>query len=198
MPALLLVLSLSSLHASPEFWLGGELVYDLNIPSDEIKGNFITYGNDLESINSGGFGLNAVFFPSSAVRIGPFLTLNMIFPVGVTLDGNTEAMQSYESDFRFDTSMGLAYYQLIGPRFGFFLEGGVEYGHYRISTTNRPNDPSPVEYRRFGEWSAIADVGVIAVRKNSFFRLYAGLSCSLFQPLSGFRVVIGAGGGFIL
>ncbi len=193
----MLVILLLPISARSEIWIGADLVYDLNVPSDEIKENFVTYGGNIESINSGGFGFDLIFFPSDVLRIGPFMTLDIMFPVGVTSAGNTEVLTSYESDFRLDTTFGLSYYQLVGPRFGFFIDCGMEYGFYRISTTNRPNDPTPVEYRRFGEWSLIADAGVIAIRKNSFFRLYAGFSGSLFQPSFGFRVVIGAGGGFI-
>ena len=196
--SLMVLIILLPLGAKSEIWLGADLVYDINVLSDDIKDNFVTYGGNFESINSGGLGFDVIIFPYDAVRIGPFLTLDIIFPVGITYAGNTEVLTSYESDFRLDTTFGLSYYQLVGPRFGFFIDGGVEYGYYRISTTNRPNDPTPVEYRRFGEWSFVADIGVIAIRKNSFFRLYAGFSGSLFQPTFGFRIVLGAGGGFIL
>ena len=74
----------------------------------------------------------------------------------------------------------------------------MEYSYYRASTTNNPNSPGPVDYRRFGEWNAIGNLGIIAVRKNSYFRFYAGFSYSLFQSTPGFKVIVGGGGGFIL
>ena len=194
---MLLLLSFSA-YAAQEFWLGADILYDLNIPTSEVRDNLeSTYGR-VEVINSVGLGIDAIYFPFSQVRIGPFLTLDMIFPVGISFDGTTEAFISYESDYRLDTSFGIAYYQLIGPRFGFFADAGMEYGYYRASTTNDPNSPGPVDYRRFGEWSVMGDLGIIAVRKNSYFRFYAGFSYSLFQSSHGMKIVIGGGGGFIL
>ena len=198
--AVLLIISLLSfpLLSKQEVWLGADILYDLNIPTSEVKDSLeSTYGR-VEMINSVGLGLDVMYFPFSMVRIGPFLTLDMIFPVGVSFAGSTEAFISYESDYRLDTSLGLAYYQLIGPRFGFFIDAGIEYGYYRASTTNDPNSPGPVDYRRFGEWNAIADLGIIAIRKNSYFRFYAGFAYTLFQSTPGFKIVIGGGGGFIL
>ena len=195
---LLLMLLFFPLSAKLEVWLGADIIYDLNIPTSDVKDNLeSTYGR-VETINSVGLGFDALYFPFSSLRIGPFLTLDIIFPVGVTFGGATEAFISYESDYRLDTSFGLSYYQLIGPRYGFFLDFGMEYGYYRASTTNDPNSPGPVEYRRFGEWSLIGDLGIIAVRKNSYFRFYAGISYSLFESSLGLRVVIGGGGGFII
>ncbi len=190
---LLLIILSFPLSAKGEVWIGGNLLYDLNVPPANIKENFFTYGN-AETISSVGLGVNLLYFPVNTVKIGPFVTFDFIFPVGL----DSVAFISYESDFRLDFGLGVAYYQLIGPRFGFFLDFGVEYAYYRASTTNTPNNPLPVEYRTFGEWSLIADLGVIAVRKNSFFRFYAGFSYSLFSTSPGFRVLIGAGGGFII
>ena len=196
--AFLLLMIPFSVAAAGEVWLGADLVYDLNIPTEKVRNNMeSTYGR-IESINSVGLGFDVLYFPSGKVRIGPFLTLDIVFPVGISYDGSTEQFISYESDFRFDSSFGLAYYQLIGPRFGFFIDLGMEYGYYRASTTNDPNSAAPVMYRRFGEWNAIGDLGVIAIRKNSFFRFYAGFSYSLFQSDPGIKILIGAGGGFIL
>ena len=196
--AIVIFLMLMPLSARQEFWIGGDVLYDLNIPTAEVKDSLeSTYGR-VEMINSVGLGLDMMYFPSDKVRIGPFLDLNIIFPVGVSFDGSTEAFISYESDYRLDSSLGLAYYQLIGPRFGFFIDVGMEYSYYRASTTNNPNSPGPVDYRRFGEWNAIGNLGIIAVRKNSYFRFYAGFSYSLFQSTPGFKAIVGGGGGVIL
>ena len=60
----MLFILLLPLGAKSEIWVGADLVYDLNVPSDDIKDNFVTYGGNLESINSGGLGFDLIFFPS--------------------------------------------------------------------------------------------------------------------------------------
>ena len=95
--AIVIFLMLMPLSARQEFWIGGDVLYDLNIPTAEVKDSLeSTYGR-VEMINSVGLGLDMMYFPSDKVRIGPFLDLNIIFPVGVSFDGSTEAFISYES-----------------------------------------------------------------------------------------------------
>lgn len=196
---IVLLLSIASLSSSPEFWLGASLRYDMNSISNDWKQYFPAYNDGrISFINSGGLNADFLCFWSPQLRLGLFTSLDMLFPVGYVADGGgTEGYISYKFDYRMDLTAGLAYYHMISPRLGLFAEAGMGYSFYRIAVTNDVNERDPGESNQFGEWIALADLGIVSVYHNSFFRFYASFSYSILTSGYPFRVGIGAGGGFI-
>ena len=78
-----------------------------------------------------------------------------------------------------------------------FLEAGMGYSLYRIAVTNDVNERDPGEFNQFGEWIALANLGIVSVYRNSFFRFYASCSYSILTSGIPIRFGVGAGGGFI-
>lgn len=197
---LLLFSALLPLGASPEFWLGLSLRYDMNSITGDFKEYFPAYNDgNINFINSGGLTANFIYFPSSSVKVGLYSSLDMLFPVGyVTSGGATEGYISYKFDYRFDLTAGVAYYQMFTDKLGMFIEAGMGYSFYRIAVSNDINERDPGKFNFFGEWIALGNLGLVSVYKNnSFFRFYASFSYSFLQSGVPFRIGLGAGGGFI-
>ena len=192
-------LAASALNASPEFWLGASLRYDMNLISPDWKKYFPAYNDGkINFINSGGLTANFICFYSPSLRLGLFTSLDMLFPVGyVASDGSTVGYISYKFDYRMDLAMGVAYYHMLSDRMGFFAEAGMGYSFYSIAVSNDVNERDPGVSNKFGEWIALADLGIVSVYHNSFFRFYASCSYSILNSGYPVRFGIGAGGGFI-
>ncbi len=192
-------LAASALNASPEFWLGASLRYDMNLISPDWKKFFPAYNDgNINFINSGGLTANFICFYSPSLRLGLFTSLDMLFPVGyVASDGSTVGYISYKFDYRMDLAMGVAYYHMLSDRMGFFAEAGMGYSFYSIAVSNDVNERDPGVSNKFGEWIALADLGIVSVYHNSFFRFYASCSYSILNSGYPVRFGIGAGGGFI-
>lgn len=196
---ILLALAVPAANASPEFWLGASLRYDMNLISPDWKEYFPAYNDgNINFINSGGLTVNFIYFYSSSLRLGLFTSLDMLFPVGyVASDGSTVGYISYKFDYRMDLSMGVAYYHMLSDKLGLFAEAGMGYSFYRIAVSNDVNERDPGKSNQFGEWIALADLGIVSVYRNSFFRFYATCSYSILNSGYPLRFGIGAGGGFI-
>ena len=190
---------LSAVQARPEFWLGGGLRYDMNLVSPDWKQYFPAYNEGkISFINSGGLAANFLCFYSEDLRLGLFTSFDLLFPVGfVAESGATEGFISYKFDYRMDFALGAAYYHMLSLKLGLFLEAGMGYSLYRIAVTNDVNERDPGEFNQFGEWIALADLGIVSVYRNSFFRFYATCSYSILNSGYPLRFGIGAGGGFI-
>lgn len=197
--AVLIVTALSSIYARPEFWLGAGLRYDMNMISPDWKQYFPAYNEGkISFINSAGLNANFICFYSPDLRLGLFTSLDMLFPVGFVADsGATEGFISYKFDYRMDLSLGVAYYHMLSPRLGLFIEAGMGYSFYKIAVSNDVNERDPGEFNQFGEWIALADLGIVSVYRNSFFRFYASCSYSILSSGTPIRFGVGAGGGFI-
>ena len=190
---------LSAVQARPEFWLGGGLRYDMNLISSDWKQYFPAYNEGkISFINSGGLAANFLCFYSEDLRLGFFTSFDLLFPVGfVAESGATEGFISYKFDYRMDFALGAAYYHMLSPKLGLFLEAGMGYSLYRIAVTNDVNERDPGEFNQFGEWIALANLGIVSVYRNSFFRFYASCSYSILTSGIPIRFGVGAGGGFI-
>ena len=120
---------LSAVQARPEFWLGGGLRYDMNLISSDWKQYFPAYNEGkISFINSGGLAANFLCFYSEDLRLGLFTSFDLLFPVGfVAESGATEGFISYKFDYRMDFALGAAYYHMLSPKLGLFLEAGMGY-----------------------------------------------------------------------
>lgn len=196
---LFIAVMLSSAGAFPEFWLGASLKYDMNMISSDWKQYFPAYNDGkISFINSGGVAANFICFYSPELRLGLFTSLDMYFPVGfVAESGATESFISYKFDYRMDLALGAAYCHMLSPRLGLFIEAGMGYSFYRIAVSNDVNERDPGPSNQFGEWMALANLGIVSVYRNSFFRFYASCSYSILNTGIPIRFGVGAGGGFI-
>ena len=103
----------------------------------------------------------------------------------------TEAFRNYEA---FALVTGAA--SGMGREYARSL-AGMGYSLYRIAVTNDVNERDPGEFNQFGEWIALANLGIVSVYRNSFFRFYASCSYSILTSGIPIRFGVGAGGGFI-
>lgn len=195
----IIIASIVPAAAFPECWLGLGLAYDMNKISNDFKPYFTAYNNgDISMVNAVGGTVNVTFFPYRDIKVGLFLNCGVTFPVGYTgSDGTVSGYTSYKFDLRTDVQLGLCYYYIFPNSLGIYLEAGGEYSWYRIAETNEVNQKEPGVRYRFGEFSFVANLGMLSVYKKSFFRLYITGSYSPFLDDPGFRVGLGAGGGFI-
>ncbi len=197
--AVLLLILLPSASAKTEVWLGGSFLYDMNFISDDLKEYFPAYaGQDTRIINNVGGMLNLAVFPTDRFRAGFFINGAFGFPVGYARsDGTVVGYTSYEFDYRFDAEAGFAYFHFFNAEMGLLAELGGKYSWYRVAEENEINqrEPGPAYY--FEEFSIVANLGIVARYRDSYFRLTLNGTYNITHISNGFRVGLSAGGGVI-
>lgn len=197
---LFFLVSLSSLAASPELWVGAAFTADRNMVSEEIDSSFPAMGKSISVIRSLGLDLDLTFFPFEEVRIGLTAGYNVLLPIGITETGGSNiGYITYDIDTRQDASAGLAYYQFFTPVLGAYLICSFQYSWYRTATAHIPNDSAPMEFMIEEEYGIAADLGILTRSNNMFFRLgLSGFYDLKHKTDPGLRFALVAGGGMII
>lgn len=198
---LCLLVLISALSASTEFWTGLDFVYDMNILAEDNQEYFTGYGNgDVSEVNSIGLVWDNYLVPRTEGKhyIGPDLNLQLLFPVGYVDSDETETYISYHTEFRFDLWLGAKYIYRFRPRWGFLASLGAMHSWYKVVEENTRNDRNDVETNWVTEWAAGAELGVVAWSGRCYFNLTASALYSLFHDNGeGFKLFLKAGGGYV-
>lgn len=201
---ILSVLSIFSITAKPEFWIGADFSYDIYKVSDFARPYYAgtgTYGNvnTLDNIKSIGPSIDIIFFPSEKVRLGIIYSTSTFFSIGYKNNGSAVGYKSYNFDYRQDFNLGLAYNQMFSDMLGMYANVKINTGLSQIATTNKNNSREDVEFNRYAEFGYGLDLGLLAKNGSSFFKLGASLVHSFDAPLlEGYSIQMSIGGGFIL
>ena len=196
---MILLLSVSVISASPEFWIGGSFIADRNMVSSELSSSFPAMGEDISQIRSLGVSVDMAFFPWNEVRVGLVLSSLTQLPIGITeRGGSNEGYITYDLDYRQDASIGLAYYQFFTDKIGAFLTCSFEYSWYRTATEHIPNDSRPMEYVRAEEYGILGEIGIMTRSDDMYFRLGFNGFYDLKHRDAGYRLALFAGGGIII
>lgn len=200
--ALILILSFIALFtaaAKSEVWVGADFSYDVNYLSAYSRPYYQgenTYGDvsSLSNIKSIGPSLDMIIFPSEKVRVGIIASASSFFTVGY----NSTSYKSYNFDNKLDFNLGLAYNQMFSKSLGMYTNIKMNTSLNQIATTNKNNSRDDVTYNRYFDFGAGIDIGLLAKKKNSFFKLGASYVHSFKAPLAeGFSIQMSIGGGFI-
>lgn len=198
------VITVFSVTAKPEIWLGADFSYDIYNPSEFAKPFYKgtnTYGNveTLENIKNIGPSIDIIFFPFDKVRLGFIYSTSTLFTIGYKNNGSAVGYKSNNFDFRQDFNLGLAYNQMFSEMLGMYANVKVNTGLSKIATTNKDNSKEDVEFNRFADFAFGVDLGLLAKNGDSFFKLGASVIHSFDTPiLEGYSIQMSIGGGFIL
>lgn len=203
--AAVLLLALSfNLYAAYEVWGGASFVGNRNFLSQSAQQHYRPMLDNLgladaemKHVRRIGTNLEMVVFPSPALRIGPYLALEFLFPVGYSSSKGDGGYLSRNFDRRSTLKAGLSYYQIF-KRFGFFTDAGLDVSVNRIATTNEKNHKGPVEYETFGEWGYFINFGILAKTGNSYFKLGGTFAQKLNYGTPVFDAALFATFGFII
>lgn len=189
----LILLSLFSLSAKPELWIGANFLADRNMISDSVKENFPNFASGFKHIKSIGPGVEVSFFPFEQFRIGAFAASHTVFPIGYL--NSSDGVSGYKirnMEYRQDLTAGLAYNQLFGS-WGFFSTVAYNWSWYKVAKTNVANNKTDPGFNRFSENGITAELGLLAVYDKSYFKF--GFSYSHMLSNGGNRIVLFCGGG---
>lgn len=179
---LISVLVLQGVFASPRFFMGVSFNYDANylapalhdkldvIQDIDSSSSPAFNGKDVTGLHGVGPKLELFLFPFD-IPLGIGVTGTTLFTVGFMATDGGDVYFSRKADFRQDLSVMLLYQQAFSPKWGLFLDCGLTYSWYRIATTNKNNDKTPVDYIRFNDWGLSADFGVYLENRGSFFKV---------------------------
>ena len=149
---MILLLSVSVISASPEFWIGGSFIADRNMVSSELSSSFPAMGEDISQIRSLGVSVDMAFFPWNEVRVGLVLSSLTQLPIGITeRGGSNEGYITYDFDFREDLMVGIGYHQFFTDKIGMVLSAGFYYSWYRTAMEHIANESAPMEYIQYGD-----------------------------------------------
>ena len=197
---MILLLSVSVISASPEFWIGGSFIADRNMVSSELSSSFPAMGEDISQIRSLGVSVDMAFFPWNEVRVGLVLSSLTQLPIGITeRGGSNEGYITYDFDFREDLMVGIGYHQFFTDKIGMVLSAGFYYSWYRTAMEHIANESAPMEYLFASEYGILAEAGILSRSDNMYFRLGVSFAYDLSHPgNAGMRFGLFAGGGFII
>lgn len=206
---LLLILAAAvTLSASPRFFLGASVNYDVNMLAPSLQKNFDSlqgiYNNgDVSSLQGIGPKIEVAFFPFSSVPIGLGVSSTTLFTLGWNGEGYKNNPSddwttfSRNLDFREDLGVSLCYQQRLGSSWGIFADLGFMYSWFRVATSNNPNSKDEVEYIRFTNYGLSANLGAYLENHGSFFKVGAVLYYDLANASEkAFRYGMTLGGGF--
>ena len=169
---MILLLSVSVISASPEFWIGGSFIADRNMVSSELSSSFPAMGEDISQIRSLGVSVDMAFFPWNEVRVGLVLSSLTQLPIGITeRGGSNEGYITYDFDFREDLMVGIGYHQFFTDKIGMVLSAGFYYSWYRTAMEHIANESAPMEYLFASEYGILAEAGILSRSDNMYFRL---------------------------
>lgn len=201
---ILLVLTVFSVSAKPEIWIGIDFESDTYTMAenmrDHYKGNGIYGGNpaNLKDIRSIGPSFDVIFFPSDKVRIGLITSTSTLFAIGYKTESGISGYKSYNFDYRQDFSIGIAYNQMFSEMLGMYMNVKVGTELNQVATTNRKNSREEVEFNRVADFIYGMDLGLLTKNDNTFFKVGASLLHSFNTPiLEGYSIQLSVGGGFV-
>lgn len=170
----IILLSVSSLYADAEVWLGLGGNGARNTVTEAIKNTIIdsgtTYYNKgvLNYLNTVGSTAEIMLLPSSGFPIGVYASGTINYIVGI----NSSGYRSYHFDNRQDLKVGISgiFMKEDGVN-GYFVNLAYEYSWYRLAATNTKNTKIEPAYIRFQEKSLYADAGFLLRHEDSYFKM---------------------------
>lgn len=200
---IVMVLAVSSLAAAPRFFAGVSFNYDVNYLAPSLLDKFTSVsdssvynGGDIEGLQAVGPKLDFVVFPFSGIPLGFGINTATMFNIGYMTGGEAKGYFSRKIDLRQDIGGGVYYQQAFNSTWGLFIDCGLQYSWYRISTSNDANSKEPVSYIRFTDWGLLADLGVYLEHNGAFFKVGGNFYYDLGNTETfAFRYGMTVGGG---
>ena len=172
-----LLLSLYSISATPEVWLGLGGSGARNYATESFKNAIIDNGTTLykkgvfEYLNTVGTTAEIMLKPSAESKLGLYASTSINYFVGIDSSG----YRSYHFDNKKDIRIGLSSVFMKEDGFnGYFVDLAYNYSWYRIAATNTKNTKTEPSYIRFQESALYADAGFLLRHEDSYFKM--GLS----------------------
>lgn len=169
-----LLLSLYSISATPEVWLGLGGSGARNYATEDFKSAILDSGTTLykkgafEYLNTVGPSVEIALFPSEGTPVGVFASGAINYFVGIDSSG----YRSYHFDGRQDLKIGVSgIFMKEDALNGYFLNLAYEYSWYRLAATNTKNTKTEPSYIRFQESALYADAGFLLRHEDNYFKM---------------------------
>lgn len=170
----IITLSIASIAASPEVWLGLGGSGARNTSSEAFKNIIVENGTSLykkgvfDYLNTVGPTVEIALFPSIDSSFGIYAAGTINYIVGI----NSSGYRSYHFDNRQDLKVGITGIFMKEDGYnGYFVDLAYESSWYRLAATNTKNTKTEPSYIRFQEKALYADAGFLLGHEDSYFKM---------------------------